>query len=276
MKILYVSDLDGTLLNTDSKMNQTSLDILNRLIQNGLHFTYATARSLSSASVVTAGLRISMPIIAYNGAFIFEPSGKIIYSNVFSEEEKRTVAEFLIANRIYPLVYAFVDKEEKVSWIREKENAGMLNYLNARKGDRRLNPLNDTDSLYRGDVFYFTCIGDKEELQGVYNRFKDDPHYNCTFQQELYRDEYWCEIMPKAVSKANAILKLKELGHYDRIVSFGDAINDVPMFKISDECYAVENAVPQLKQMATGVLESNNHDGVAKWLLKNCSPKLHE
>ncbi|WBY63376.1 HAD family hydrolase [Thermocaproicibacter melissae] len=59
-----MSDLDGTLLNTESRINQTSLDILNRLIQNGMHFTYATARSLSSASVVTAGLQISMPIIA--------------------------------------------------------------------------------------------------------------------------------------------------------------------------------------------------------------------
>jgi 5-amino-6-(5-phospho-D-ribitylamino)uracil phosphatase len=206
--------------------------------------------------------------------FIFEPSGKIVISNVFSKEEKRTVAEFFIANHIYPLVYAFVDKKEMVSWIRGKENAGILNYLNSRRGDRRLNPLNDIDSLYRGDVFYFTCIGTKEELQGIYDRFKDDPHYNCTFQQELYRDEYWCEIMPKVASKANAILKLKEIGHYDRIISFGDAINDVPMFKISDECYAVENAVPGLKQMATGVIESSNRDGVAKWLLKNCSPEL--
>jgi HAD superfamily hydrolase (TIGR01484 family) len=77
LKTLYVSDLDGTLLNTDDKINPYSLDILNQLIQNGVHFTYATARSLSSAAVVTAGLQVSMPIIAYNGAFIFEPSGKI-------------------------------------------------------------------------------------------------------------------------------------------------------------------------------------------------------
>jgi hydroxymethylpyrimidine pyrophosphatase-like HAD family hydrolase len=82
--------------------------------------------------------------------------------------------------------------------------------------------------------------------------------------------------MPKAASKANAVLKLKELGHYDRIFSYGDAINDIPMFPISDECYAVENAVPTLKRMATGVIASNNRDGVAKWLLKNCLPELRE
>ena len=38
------------------------------------------------------------------------------------------------------------------------------------------------------------------------------------------------------------------------------------MFRISDDCYAVENAVEELKKMATAVIESNNNDGVANWL----------
>ena len=54
-----------------------------------------------------------------------------------------------------------------------------------------------------------------------------------------------------------------------RVISFGDAINDLPMFEISDECYAVENAVDELKAAATGIIESNENDGVAKWLLEN-------
>lgn len=50
------------------------------------------------------------------------------------------------------------------------------------------------------------------------------------------------------------------------MVSFGDAINDIPMFRISDECYAVKNAVEELKKIATGIIDSNDEDGVAKWL----------
>lgn len=269
LKTLYVSDLDGTLLNTDDKISQYSLTILNELIFKRMPFTYATARSLVSASVAASGLNLSMPVIAYNGAFIFEPSGKILLSNVFSEEERQNIVDFLNANGVYPLVYAFIDGRERVSWIQGKENDGMLRYLSLRQGDRRLTPLADISHLYRGNVFYVTCIGEKDELQPIYDRFKDDPHYNCILQQELYRKEYWCEIMPKAASKANAILRLKELGNYTRIVSFGDALNDIPMFRISDECYAVENAVKELKEMATGVIESNVNDGVAKWLLKH-------
>jgi len=62
---------------------------------------------------------------------------------------------------------------------------------------------------------------------------------------------------------------LKKLWNCDRVVSFGDAVNDIPMFEISDECYAVENAVDELKAIATGVIESNEEDGVAKWLKAN-------
>ena len=38
---------------------------------------------------------------------------------------------------------------------------------------------------------------------------------------------------------------------------------------ISDEAYAVANALDELKQVATGVIEGNNNDGVAKWLIDN-------
>ncbi len=73
--------------------------------------------------------------------------------------------------------------------------------------------------------------------------------------------------MPKKASKAEAIKRLKEIWHCDRVVSFEDAINDIPMFEISDECYAVANAAPELKAYATGEVVSNDEDGVAKWLL---------
>lgn len=72
--------------------------------------------------------------------------------------------------------------------------------------------------------------------------------------------------MPGKASKYNGILKLKDILGCDRIVSFGDAVNDIPMFRISDECYAVGNAVPELKAVATGVIGDNESDSVALWL----------
>ena len=268
MKELYVTDLDGTLLNRQDRVSPFSVRVINELVDRGLLFTYATARSLVSASRVTEGLSTKIPVIAYNGAFVFQPStGEILSSEGFTDEERSKVKEVLNQYRISPLVYSFISGIEKVSWIPQYENDGIRRYLSNRQSDRRFRAVQDSDSLYQGDSFYYTCIGEKDELQPVYELFSNDSHFRCTLQQELYRPEYWCEIMPAKASKANAIRKMKEMWGCSRVISFGDAVNDIPMFEISDECYAVQNAVDELKAIATGVIGSNEEDGVARWLM---------
>jgi Cof subfamily protein (haloacid dehalogenase superfamily) len=270
MKILYVSDLDGTLLNSRDKMSEYTIKTLNNLIDSGMCFSYATARSLSSSVIVTNGLTTNIPVIIYNGTFIVNAYTKEkLFSLYFSENEKEIVMDFLNQNSICPLVYGYVNNEEKVSWIIDKENDGIKNYIISRKGDKRLRPVKTKEELYCGELFYFTCIGEKNELFTIYNYFKDKNEFTCTLQQELYHEEYWCEIMPKKATKGNAIKSLKEIFNCDKIISFGDAVNDIPMFEISDESYAVENAVEELKKYATGIIMSNDNDGVAHWLLKN-------
>lgn len=266
-KILYVTDLDGTLLNKNDRISPKSIAIINNLVGRGMQFTYATARSLVSASVVTQGLSTNIPVIAYNGAFIFQTAtGEILSRENFSREEMEYAADIIRTYDICPLVYSFIDGVEKVSWNPARENDGVRRYLSLRKGDRRLRPVESNRQLYEGEIFYFTCIGTQDELMPVYQIFSKDERYRCTIQQELYRPEYLCEIMPLGATKSNAIRKLKKLRGCDKVISFGDAINDIPMFEISDACYAVENAVDELKAVADGVIDSNENDGVAKWL----------
>ena len=270
-KVLYVTDLDGTLLNQQDRISAFSIQVINELVEKGMLFTYATARSLVSASRVTAGLSTNIPVIAYNGAFIIQPSsGEILSREDFSAEERRIVRDTLTRFRISPMVYSYIDGIERVSWIPENENDGIRRYLSMRPGDKRFRAVSDQQALYEGDIFYFTCIGEKEELAPVYDIFSKDSRYRCTIQQELYRPEYWCEIMPAQASKSNAIRKLKQIWGCTKVISFGDSINDIPMFEASDECYAVSNAVDELKRIATGIIASNNEDGVAGWLSKHC------
>ncbi len=267
-RTLYVTDLDGTLLNRHDRINPESIRIINKLVEQGMLFTYATARSLVSASVVTEGLTTDIPVIVYNGAFIIKPgTGDILSALSFSGEEAAFARETFLAHGASPLVYAYVDGVERVSWDLERENEGIRYYLSRRTVDPRLRPLKGSRGLYDGNIFYYTCIGEKEELTPVYDRFSADKRFRCTLQQELYRTEYWCEVMPAKATKAEAVRTLKKLWNCDRVVSFGDAINDLPMFEVSDECYAVANAVPELKEAATGVIGDHEHDGVARWLL---------
>ena len=69
MNTLYVSDLDGTLLNSDVKISENSKNIINSLIEKGMKFTVATARSLVSASDKIEGLNLKLPVVVYKGTF---------------------------------------------------------------------------------------------------------------------------------------------------------------------------------------------------------------
>lgn len=270
MNTLYVSDLDGTLLNKNAEISEKSKEIINTLVQRGVKFTYATARSFQSASKILQGLDLSIPAITYNGAFFVEPTdGKVIYSTSFSLEQTKYISNILIENKISPLVYSIFDGEEHVSWVPGKENEGMLHYLQSRKGDKRLRRVNKKEELYIGSIFYFTIIGEKEELETLKVYFDDKSQFVCTLQQELYSNEYWLEIMPNNATKAMGVKRLKEVTGCDKVICFGDEINDISMFTIADEAYAVLEANLQLKQIATGIIGSNNDDGVALWLLEN-------
>ena len=61
MKTLYVSDLDGTLLNSNTALTDTTIETINALVEEGMEFTFATARSITSASLVTRGLHLRTP-----------------------------------------------------------------------------------------------------------------------------------------------------------------------------------------------------------------------
>jgi hypothetical protein len=50
------------------------------------------------------------------------------------------------------------------------------------------------------------------------------------------------------------------------IVCFGDDINDLPMMKCCGVSVAVDNAIDDVKKCADSVCDSNDNDGVAKWL----------
>ena len=162
---------------------------------------------------------------------------------------------------------------EKVSWVAGNENEGTAYYFSRRKGDRRHNPLCNDEYLYSGDIFYFTLIGDENEIRPIYEEFsKHKNHFRCLFHRELYRDEFWLEIMHRDANKATALKKLKKYLGCKRVVCFGDAINDLELFEESDKCIAVENAVDEIKKKADEIIGSNNDDGVAKWLEENYCP----
>ena len=272
MKTLYVSDLDGTLLRSNEITSEYTNRVINTLTDKGIIFSYATARSLTTAKKVTAGLTANIPLIVYNGAFVIDNiSEKILIGNYFDDAVDGLLDE-LFRRKVYPIVYAFINGEEKFSFIPGSCTLGMNAFIGSRTGDPRTNAVETVDDLRSGKIFYITCIDEPEKLGPLYEKYKNAFH--CVYQRDIYTKEQWLEIMPKETSKANAVKQLKELLKCERSVVFGDGKNDIDMFQLADEGYAVQNADDELKKYASGIISSNDEDGVAKWLEENyhCSP----
>ena len=267
---MIVTDLDGTLLNSEQKISEYTKNIVNHFIERGGLFTYATARSYSSASKLTACLNIRLPIAAYNGAFLVEHStGRVLEACTFDKEKISGLLAALEQSSIKPLVYAFVDGLERVSWISGEETSGITNYLNSRIGDKRLRPATSYEELFAGDIFHMNIIGTKAETDDVRGLFDGNSHVYYHVQEDIYTGEFWLEALRYDATKEQSVMKLKKLIGAEKVIVFGDNINDIPMFRCSDECYAVENAKDELKRIATGIIRSNDNDGVAKWMKEN-------
>ena len=267
MKTLYISDLDATLLNNKARLSDFTRKTLEALMEKGVLFTYASARSYVSASSVLDGFEPNVPSIIYNGTFIRDNrSGEFTLVDKFRHGEGKEILFKLRENGIFPLVYSFIDSKECFSFVEEELSGGVLEFVNEHRDDPRINPTS-ADKLDEGEIFHFTCIDSEEKLIPMYEALKNE--HQCVYYKEQYSGKWWLEIHPIGATKANAVLKLKEMLGAHKIVCFGDGVNDISMFEVSDECYAPSNAHESVKAIADAVIDSNENDGVVKWLLEN-------
>lgn len=266
-KTLYVTDLDGTLMRGDKSVSERSISIINKLIEEGMNFTVASARSVSSLQHIVKPLDISIPLVVRNGTALAAPGTlEIMEKAVFTKEEVSSIREILTDLPVYGFTSIWHGGEMEKVFYAGEHSLGIKKYLEEHEGEKGLKIVSDIDELWAGDVGYITMIDDRDVLRPVYEKVKDSSGWEAVFQQDSYDEEYWLEICPENSTKAKAIVRLKEKLGLEKIVVFGDSVNDIPMFQVADEAYAVENALPELKKYATAVVGSNEEDGVAEYL----------
>ena len=271
MKTLYLTDLDGTLLRSDETLSEYSKNALNALIERGVIFSFATARSFNTALPLLEGVNLNMPMIVHNGAFIVRQDRSTVYFNGFKKEASEGIFETFLRFGLCPVVYSVIEGHNRMSFLRSESSPAQTEFAVSRMDDKydknRVREIFSRGAALDGEVYYFNCIDEENKLRPVYEELKNK--YRCFFGRDMYSGEWWLEVMSKSASKAEAAKKLKELLGCDKLVAFGDAINDIPMFEVADECYAVENAAEELKRLASGVIPSNTEDGVTRWLLEH-------
>lgn len=137
------------------------------------------------------------------------------------------------------------------------------------KYGKKFTQINKFSTLEDKSIVYFSICDVKEKLVPLHEELCKDKNLHIEFYRDIYEDGFWyLEVCSVHASKYNAVKFLREEYGFDNVVSFGDNLNDLPMFLASDESYAVANAKPEVKEKANAVIDSNNNDGVVKWFLK--------
>ena len=264
---LYVTDLDGTLLRSDATLSPYTISTINRLTEQGLTFTYATARSIESARPIAGELNLRLPAITRNGAVLADnATGKHLEKALFTEEEVALLKEMLPELPRCGFVSCFLGEEMFKAYVPGNLVPGMVQYADYYRDDPKMKPVKTLEEMFFGQPGYVTLIDDREKAALIYEKVRQYSGWECIFQKDTYWDEYWVEVCPRNCTKAKAILKMKEQYGFRKVVAFGDSVNDMPMFRAADEAYAVSNALEALKEIATGVIGGNNEDAVARFL----------
>jgi len=266
---LIISDLDGTLLNNLGELNPYTISIINRLISKGYFFSIATARALESARPLISPLNIDLPFILHNGVSIYDPIQEKYLKHLFIPNNLiLNFIEIFHKHHLNPFLYGINQKNENKVYYTRISNPAEKNYVEDRlsRNDPRFQKVK---SLPWADIkiHEINVLGSKSEIFPLAKEFMNRKDVGIHFSEDIYTPGFFrLEITHISANKKNALLYLKGLLKVDKIICFGDADNDIPMFEIADERYAVKNAISLLKKISTKIIQSNQDNGVARFL----------
>jgi 5-amino-6-(5-phospho-D-ribitylamino)uracil phosphatase len=270
-ELLYISDLDGTLLQSDSTFPNDYKKRLNRLIDMGLRFTIATARNYDSAHPILTGLNLNLPVILFNGVYLADFStGNILeHSNFIKPEVVQKMLELALPQSIDPFIYTF-GKQHQLYYL-NATNPGSQAYIKSLEGDRRLCQVPRFDFQEEEEISGFLLIDTHERLESIYKSLDEKyfDHLNLYFAEDVSMKGYfWLQSFHQEASKGNMveILAKKMQVSLENVVVFGDYLNDLDMFRIAGHAVAMENALQEVKDSANEIIGSNAQGAVLKYL----------
>lgn len=267
-KTLFISDLDGTLLNTNAEISDKTAKIINHLIKKGMYFTFATARTIYSAGKIASPIDVNVPCVLNNGASIYDiKKEEYIRNAYFKRETAEKVVHAFVDRGLRCFVFKFVGNTLTTCYdFLEGEN--MKEYVKQRESVLRKRFLKCCDVMEVLDekVIYINSSGSYEKLYPVSEAVRGIPGADFVFYGDTYSDDWFLETFSSQASKGNAVHFLREKYGFDRVVAFGDNLNDLSLFSRADVKIAVGNAHDELKKVADIVIGGNNENGVAQYL----------
>ncbi len=266
-KTLYISDLDGTLLNKEKQVTTASKEALNIFIQQGVQFSIATARTAATVEGLLKSVKINIPVVLMNGVALYdlrkhkyidiEYVGEKIAEQIIKRLEAANEGGFIYTINEGDLSVYYDKRLNKYENIFYEERKDTKIFIQDRKIDKK-------------KIIYFVFMDNKEKIEEIAKLIKDIEGIAFSLYRDNYmEDAYLLEVYSERASKSNGVLKLKKKYGYEKVVCFGDNLNDLSMFEVADYSCAMSNATYELKAVATEIIASNEEEGVVQFIKRH-------
>jgi Cof subfamily protein (haloacid dehalogenase superfamily) len=246
MKKIVFFDIDGTLLDHEKNLPESTKKAINLLKKNDVFVAIATGR----APFMFESLRNELEIdsyVSFNGQFVvFE--NEVIYENPLNESELNNFFQAAKTNN-HPLV--FMNERTMKASVKHhpfiEKSLGSLNFPH---------PEND-DTFYINRKMYQSLLFCENHNEKLY--FSDYPHFDF-----IRWHPYSVDVLPKGGSKAEGIKKMIERLGFELkdVYAFGDGLNDLEMLKAVGTGVSMGNGVPEAKELADFITSDVSEDGI--------------
>ncbi len=262
MKKLIISDLDGTLLDSDGNLSESQRDFINDLIEEGYYFSVATGRMFSAARKPLKGLDIRLPMVTLNGCYIAEP--EILHTGLSND----------LMCDLYEGVAGI--KASVVLMQRDKAFLKGEEYMPTQSLHSWVANIKIVAELERGHCSDTTLVlinGDEKvilEFHEQAEKVSGDRADVFSFPSIRYPPMWYLEIRAKYTNKGTAVARLIEHIDIDEsdVIILGDYYNDIEMFDHAGMKGAPSNAVDEIKEKADFVSDKSNDEEAVMDILK--------
>lgn len=275
---VIATDLDGTLLDTDHRINHRTAETVRRACAAGIRFMLATGRNFDGAMRALEGEELVCDYIVSSGAEVRNSKKEILSSEFMKLEDCRKVYEIL---KRYSASFVFccndgdycIGNEEDVERntlehlytfnqniplekIKESET-----YLDLKKRTKAAPTFDALVSMGAKPTKVFVYSNDVEMLGKLKGELAKLPELavSSSFYNNL-------EITDVEAQKGPVLKRyIEALGYtMEEVMVFGDSLNDYSMLSMDfGATIAMENADPEVKAVAKYVTKSNVENGVA-------------
>lgn len=263
---LIAIDLDGTTLQSDGRtISRYTKYVFKRVEALGHIICITTGRPFRMSLEVYRELELKSPVINFNGALISMPNDRNWPYTKAHYIDRSFIFDLLRHQQNFNLNFFAVEYRRKFFLNTFKNVEPQLFGVERFQPYNRLRADRVTDNPHA--VLLSTRQKDKLALAAEMKR-----HYNGKIDVGVWGGPNGIlEVVPKGISKASGLkylLKILDIS-VENLIAFGDEHNDIEMFKLAPNAFAMKNASTRLTPYATEILPwTNDEDGVARQLEK--------